>query len=70
MVTPNPSIYSPARIKEIYAFTSIVAIVWYLHYKNNEESEYIHLHLKGLHFTPYLPIEESATTAPQPDISR
>ena len=43
--------------------------VWYLNYKNNEENEYIHLHLKGLHFTPYLPIEESATTAQPPDTS-
>ena len=44
--------------------------VWHLHYKNNEENNYIHLHLKGLHFTPYLPSEKSATTAQPPDTPR
>ena len=44
--------------------------VWYLHYRNNEESEYVHQYLEGLHFRPYLPIEESATTAQPPDTSR
>ena len=43
--------------------------VWHLH-DRSEESEYVHLHLEGLHLTPSVPMEESVTTAQLPDISR
>ena len=63
-------IFSRTYKKNVCVHYHVRDTVNYLHYKQNETREFIHLHLIGRHFTPYQRINECRNSEASPDTLR